>query len=465
MMRKTSAVYERFFERVFKVFEVEMVRLARMTQGSIIKRGRFYTTATREAQALTKIQYLIDYEGYGISLTMVPNLVIDKAPCCIVKMDFVLDPQGKALTVSLDEVLERDDFSPFIFQDILSEELMLEVVECEMAILRKNQAHFRDLAQDPSTRALFIKKILKDHFQCIEHRETLNEEAIQAVLDFKLSHALTPFTKNFVLGNTEEALDSMKKMDQRFSDYDLRIIDKLSKNLKSGLRQCLVPVLTEKNYRYVSEGSRDIRRKQARLSYGLALLLSVLPMAILTYFVMGLTFWIFSFESFYTTEVNTLLAIPPLLIGNFFAAIWVRSLAHQMAFPLDHQIYLGYKMRSKHDKSERYIKWSSLVVMVMMLSVASWGGTNLLIFNQMNFSLAPGFMWFPPTKLITYYEVDHLEYRFELDDESGDKIIYQHYVLIFKDGKEVNLKPYISITECEDILIPFFERKNIKTIN
>ena len=94
-MRKTSAVYERFFERVFKVFEVEMVRLARMTQGSIIKRGRFYTTATREAQALTKIQYLIDYEGYGISLTMVPNLVIDKAPCCIVKMDFVLDPQGK----------------------------------------------------------------------------------------------------------------------------------------------------------------------------------------------------------------------------------------------------------------------------------------------------------------------------------------------------------------------------------
>jgi hypothetical protein len=102
--------------------------------------------------------------------------------------------------------------------------------------------------------------------------------------------------------------------------------------------------------------------------------------------------------------------------------------------------------------------------MVMMLSVASWGGTNLLIFNQSNFSLAPGFMWFPPTKQISYYDVDHLEYRFELSSESDNPTVYQHYVLIFKDGKEVLLKPYLSVMECEDVLIPFFERKNIRTI-
>jgi hypothetical protein len=463
-MRKTSVGYERFFERVFKVFEIEMVRLARMTQGSIIKRGRFYTTPTREVQSLTKIEYLIDYETYGISLTMIPNLAIEKAPCCIVKMDFVLDPQGKALVVSLDEVLERDDLSPFVFQDILSEELMLEVVESEMAILRKNQSHFRELAQDPSTRAHLTKKILKDHSQCIEHRETLNEDAIQAVLDFKLAHAISPFMKHFVLGNTEEALESMRKMDQRFSDYDLRIIEKLSQNLKRGLHQCLVPSLTEKNYRFVNEGTLDERHKQERSSYALALVLSILPMAIITYFVMGFTYWAFTFDSYYTTQVNTLFAIPPLLIGNFFAAIWVKSLAHQIAFPKDHQIYLGYAMRSKHDLAQRNLRWVSLGVMVMMLSVASWGGTNLLIFNQSNFSLAPGFMWFPPTKQTSYYEVDHLEYRFELSNESGNTTVYQHYVLIFKDGKEVLLKPYLSVMECEDVLIPFFERKNIRTI-
>jgi hypothetical protein len=463
MMRKTSAVYERFFERVFKVFEVEMVRFARMTQGSIIKRGRFYTTPTREAQALTKIQYLIDYEGYGILLTMIPNLAIEKAPCCIVKMDLVLDPQGKALTVSLDEVLDRNDFSPFVFQDILSEDLMLEVVENEMAVLRKNQAHFRELAQDPSSRSLLMKKILKDHNQCIEHRETLNEEAIQAVLDFKLAHAISAFYKNFVLGKPEEALESMRKMDQRFSDYDLRVIEKLSKDLKANQSHVLVSPLNEKNYRYVTEGSHDLRNKQARLSYALALVLSLLPMAIITYFVMGFTFWAFTFDSFYTTEVNTLLAIPPLLIGNFFAAIWVRPLAHQIAFPQDHQIYLGYTMRSKHDKSERNLKWVSLGVLVMMMSVASWGGTRLMIFNQGDFSLAPGFMWIPPMKQVTYYEVDHLEYRTEIMDESGKFIEYNHYVLIFRDETEVLLKPYLDIMKCEDILIPFFETKNIRT--
>jgi hypothetical protein len=179
---------------------------------------------------------------------------------------------------------------------------------------------------------------------------------------------------------------------------------------------------------------------------------------------MGFTFWAFTFDSYYTTQVNTLFAIPPLLIGNFFAAIWVKSLAHQIAFPKDHQIYLGYAMRSKHDLAQRNLRWVSLGVMVMMLSVASWGGTNLLIFNQSNFSLAPGFMWFPPTKLISYYDVDHLEYRFELSNDSGTTTVYQHYVLIFKDGKEVLLKPYLSVMECEDVLIPFFERKNIRTI-
>jgi hypothetical protein len=186
-------------------------------------------------------------------------------------------------------------------------------------------------------------------------------------------------------------------------------------------------------------------------------------MAIITYFVMGFTFWAFTFDSFYTTEVNTLLAIPPLLIGNFFAAIWVRPLAHQIAFPQDHQIYLGYTMRSKHDKSERNLKWVSLGVLVMMMSVASWGGTRLMIFNQGDFSLAPGFMWIPPMKQVTYYEVDHLEYRTEIMDESGKFIEYNHYVLIFRDETEVLLKPYLDIMKCEDILIPFFETKNIRT--
>ncbi|MEI7667655.1 MAG: hypothetical protein WCI62_01495 [Erysipelotrichaceae bacterium] len=465
-MSRKSAVYERFFERVFKVFEVELVRLARMTQGSIIKRGRLYTSPTRESAALTKIEYVIDYETYGIIFTLIPNLKVENTPCCIVKMDYVLDPTNQALSVSLDEVMEPFDFTPFVYQDILSEELMLEVIETSMLILRKNQAYFKEVALDKTIQALIMNHILDDYHQLIGPLETLDESACQAVLDIKLAHAIEPFYKHFVLGNYQMALESSNKANLKWSAFDSRLLEFINQKLNEGQTQgsCLVPPLNEKNYRYVTAETFDLRKHQELISYGVAYVLTLLPMAILTYFVMGLSFWIFSFDSFYTTQVNTLISLFPLLIGSLFAVVWARSLAHQMIYPKDHVIYKGYAMKAKHNRVNRYLKLVSIIGILGMLSFASWGGTNIMIFNQGSFSLAPGFMWMPPTKTQTYYVVDHMEYHYTLTDESGKTITYKHYVLVFKDGKRVLLKPYLGVTECEDVLIPFMERRNIKTI-
>lgn len=432
IMAKTSAVYERFFERIFKVFEVEMVRFARMTQGSIIKRGRLYTTPTREVQSLTKIEYLIDYESYGIAFTLIPQLHQEKAPCCIVKMDYVLDPSGKAMQVSLDTVLKPNEVTPFIFQDVLSEELMLEVIEMEMATLRKNSTHFKAMAQEEASRGTITKKVLEEVHQRIGPCEALDETVIQQLLDKKLITATSPDYKNLILSNSQ----------------------KLS----------LLPPLIEKNYRYTSDENLSLRKKQALLSYAFAYLMTLLPMAILTYFVMGFTFWAVAFDSYYTTPVNTLLSIPSLVIGNFFVATYARALAHSLLYPKDHLIYQGYEMKSRHDQAKHRLRLVSILMIIAVLSVASWGGSYVLIFNQRQFSLAPNFMWVPPMSALSYEEVDHLEYRFYLTNADEKSLTYNHYVLIFKDGKEVLLKPYLSITECEDILVSFLERKGIRTI-
>jgi len=432
IMVKTSAVYERFFERIFKVFEVEMVRFARMTQGTIIKRGRLYTTPTREVQSLTKIEYIIDYESYGIAFTLIPQLHKEKEPCCIVKMDYVIDPSNKAIKVSLDTVLESNDVTPFIFQDILSEELMLEVIETDMATLRKNSTHFKEMAQNEASSGIITKKVLDEVHQLMGQCETLDETVTQSLLEKKLKYAISAEYKNFILGNSQNP--------------------------------CLLPPLIEKNYRYVSEESYKLRKKEALLSYAFAYLLTFLPMAILTYFVMGFTFWAVAFDSYYTTPVNTLLSIPSLVIGNFFVATNARSLARSLLYPKDQAIAHGVEMKTKHDKANQHLRIISILTLIVVLSVASWGGSYVLIFNQRQFSLVPNFMWIPPLSARSYEEVDHLEYRFNNTDTDKNSSIYNHYVMVFKDGQEVLLKPYLSITECEDILVSFLERKGIRTI-
>jgi hypothetical protein len=226
----------------------------------------------------------------------------------------------------------------------------------------------------------------------------------------------------------------------------------------------LLPDLIHKSYVYSTSNKEDLYHTQKKKSYALAFALSLLPMTVLNYFVMGYFFWALTLYSYYKTGVNTWVGLITLMISTAFAAIWALPLAHAMMFPKDHGLYKGFELRHKHDRKTIQIKLSSVIVIVMMLSVSAWNGTNIMVFNQGVFTLAPGFMWNPPIKFESYKVLDHMEYRAIITTDSGKRVDYYHYVLIFKDGKEVLLKPYINVYTCEDILIPFMERKNVKTI-
>lgn len=461
IIKKTSGNYERNFERLFKAFEIEMVRFNRLTQATTKKRERVYASNLPHVKECHRIQITLAYQDYDLRFTMIPNLKTSDDPAMILMMEYVYSPNQDALIVPVDMILDSADFTPALYQDLLNEDLLLEAIEAFLDLFRQGHGQFQIVASDPNSRTKLTRLIEEDK----EHLSTteLTPLTLESWLDQRRHFATTTAVKFFLMGHNQASRDAFKTGTIPGGLYEKRIKAALQERLNQ-TSPSLLPALIHKNYDYTSSNQEDQYHAQKKRSYVLAYVLSFLPMAVLNYFVMGYFFWALTLYSYYKTGVNTWFGLIPLIISTFFAAIWVMPIAHAILFPKDHELYRAHQMRHKHDRKTIQIKLSALIVIVMMLTVSAWNGTNLMVFNQGVFSLAPGFMWIPPINFESYRVLDHMEYRSTITTDSGKVEDYYHYVLIYKDGKEVLLKPYLDIYTCEDILVPFMERKNVKTI-
>lgn len=464
IIKKTSGNYERNFERLFKAFEIEMVRFNRLTQATTKKRERIYISNLPHVKDCQKIQITLAYQDYDLRFTMIPNLKTSNEPSMTLSMDYVYSPNQDPLILPIDMILEPTNFTPALYQDLLNEDLLLEAIEAFLDLFRKVHGQFQTLSSDPSAREKLKTLIEKD-------TENLSSTALTPLtfetwLDHKRQFATTTAVKFFLMGHNKASLEAFDALTIHGGLYESRIKAALQERLDQAIQESpsVLPALIHKNYDYTSANKEDLYHAQKKKSYALAYVISFLPMAVLNYFVMGYFFWALTLYSYYKTGVNTWFGLIPLLISTFFAAIWSMPIAHAMLFPKDHELYRAHQMRHKHDRKTIQIKLSSLIVIVMMLTVSAWNGTNLMVFNQGVFTLAPGFMWIPPINFESYRVLDHMEYRSTITTDSGKTEDYYHYVLIYKDGKEVLLKPYLDVYTCEDILVPFMERKNVKTI-
>ncbi len=461
IIKKTSGNYERGFERLFKAFEIEMVRFNRLTQATTKKRERITLSNVPHAKDCQKIQITLAYQGYDLRFTLIPNLKTSNEPTMILALDYVFSPNQDPLILPVDMILDPDDFTAALYQDLLNEDLLLAAIEAFLDLYRKALGQFQAIAIDPHSRSRLSKLIQEDMLGMLDHDLT-NDTWIDQKRRFAVSNAV----KFFLMGHNQTSMEAFKLQTIPGGHYENRIKAALQARLDQSFTQSptLLPELIHQSYVYSTSNKEDLYHVQKKKSYALAFAISLLPMAVLNYFVMGYFFWALTLYSYYKTGVKPWLGLIPLIISTLFAAIWTLPLAHAMMFPKDHVLYRGFEMRHKHDRKTFQIKLSSVIAIVMMLSVSAWSGTNIMVFNQSVFTLAPGFMWNPPINFESYKVLDHIEYRPTLTTASGKTIDYYHYVLIYKNGEEFLLKPYISVYTCEDILIPFMERKSVRTI-
>ncbi len=465
-MKSTTEKYERYFERIFKIFEVEIVRFARMTQGITKQRERFYFKPTHEVKDLSKIVATIDYNEYGLKFSLFPDLSQIEYPACVLKCDYVLKTNLGPLVFPLDLVLDLQDFTPFVYQDILSEDLMLEVLEDLLALVRRNKDHFLILAHDTSSKDRLSQVLLTDYHKLIGPLEVLDENSIEEVMTRKRNDATSLWRNYFILGFIQESLDEVTQSKKDRSAYEERLINELKSLQKKGVKTSpvLVSEQMEKNMRYVLPEPFGKRKKQRRISHDVSYLLMLLPATVLVYFMMGFVFWVVTFNGYFSTDVKLSMGLIPVIIVALFLTSWGVSFAHHLVYPKDHPTYKGYDYRFRNQRKLRLFRAVMISGLIFMLTISSWIGSNVLIFYNNEFTLTPGVLWTSPAERYRYYDVDHIEYRYSLLDESGKSIKYQHYILVFKDGKKFQLKEYLTFMHCEKVLIPFLIRRNIKII-
>lgn len=456
---KTSGSYERLFERLFKTFEIEMVRFNRITQGDPKRRVRNYTDKAHTAKACRSIDIVLAYEGYDLSFVLTPNLDHPTQPVNVLSLDVIFHPQENPLIVPIDLLLAEEDLRPTIFQDLLTEDLVLDAVEAHLSLVRLTRPAIQRVVEDPQALKRLETLIAQDVKDVLGLPDT-PENHERWILE-KRRFATSKAVKLFWLGDHKASQEAFETMKVKGGIHEKTIKAALDKKLSSK------KFLTEKqikNYTYVLDDKHGIKSTQTLKTYGLATILALFPIGVLVYFVMGFAFWWVTLYSFYKTAVNTWFGIIPLIIASAFAAIWAMPLAHQILYPEDHTLYRAYEMIHKHEKKTVGLKALGALVIVFMLTISAWNGNNILVFNEVQFALEPGFLWIPPIEFETYKIVDHVEYRETLTTQSGKTVPYHHYVMVMKDGSVVKLKDHIALKPCEEVLLPFLERRNINTI-
>ncbi|KAF0227126.1 MAG: hypothetical protein FD133_85 [Erysipelotrichaceae bacterium] len=463
-MNKTSLKYERYFERIFKAYELEVIRFARMTQGSVKSRERVYRSPQNEADGLIKIEAKIDYSEYGLDINFIPQLEKSDSPACIIKMDFTLKVDGQTWVFPFDAMMDSDDFTPFLYMDCLSDNLVIEAIESLLSLFRHYQSRLKEIASNPNRTKQFLSKLTEDHKSLVGSIDQITPSVNKAVLDYKMTLMMLPAYKQFLLRQNQESLDAYQQTKLPLSDYEQNIINELKSRLSLGSHGQfdVLPRLINQNYHYKDSTKKDKYHQQMKASYGLSYLFMVVMMAIAVYFAMGFSHWIITLESQYKTGVNLWIGVIPVLIATLFGAIWGLPLSHQMIYPDDHELYKGYDYRYKHSSNTKRLKLVSFIAILLMLLVGSWNGTNILVFYHGHFTLQPSFLWLPPTQDQFYNQLAQVSYRETLTDSQGEAIDYDHFILVYKDGRNVQLKPYLSATECESILVPYLDRKNIR---
>jgi hypothetical protein len=463
-MNKTSIKYERYFERIFKAFELEVIRFARMTQGSVKTRERVYRSPQNEADGLIKIEAKIDYVDYGLNINFITQLEKSDLPSCVIKMDFTLKVDGQTWIFPFDAIVDSDDFDPFCHMDCLSDNLVIEAIEALLSLFRRYQSRLRETALNHVKTKQLLNKLIEDHVSLIGPIDQMTANANQAVLEQKIALILLPAYKQFLLRQNQESLNAYENSRFPLSAYEYNIINELKSRLSLGShgQSDVLPRLINQNYRYKNSTKNDKYHQQMKASYGLSYVFTVVFMAIAVYFAMGFAHWVITLESQYKTGVNLWFGVIPVLIASVFAAIWGLPLAHQMLYQDDHEFYRGYDYRYKHSSDVKRLKLVSALGISFMLLLGAWNGTNILVFYHGHFTLQPSFLWLPPTQDQFYKQLAQVSYRETLTDSQGKTIEYDHYILVYKDGKIVQLKPYLSAEECERVLVPYLDRKNIR---
>lgn len=446
---------------IFTEFDTCVHKLCEDTHGVFCEIIPIYKGEER-AQNLKYRRAFIVYNSFAVEIKYTAHAMMNVSNSileCLIRLDKDEDGMAVPLPLLLD-YLDVDESAPMYIPSISDEVGMQEAFDCIGDVLVRNLGRIADACGDARGKENAIDAYKKDISLVLE--VTLNDENFEFYINdnlymfFTLRFTSAPFI-NYIKGDVKTAVKQLGKVKKRIG-YEERML----RLWQSGrAAQCDLSSVSESLNSYSKGGVQGGSAKEllAMLVAWLFLLVVISPFAVGFYL---LLMFLESRGSVYL--MGPIYNIPYCFLFAFLAAIaasyFLRFKAYKLLFPKDFERFAAADHIQNGVGGDKLMKGFLTVI-----AICGIAGAILLAKWNINFK-PDGFI--DNSKFLSlrgeYYEYDDVEriyYRPSRVNDFGETLDFPSYVLVLKDGKEIDFYELDEIEKYENELINFLREKGI----
>lgn len=450
---------EELIEHICRQFDQNAKQFCADTEGLFCELSKKY----KGAEELQNLQYCfakIYYKSFVIKFTYTAHAMLNVVNS-ILGCSVCFDKNDDSLEIPLPffaDYCDLDSITPMFIPFISNEQGMQQAFSCVGSVLQQLFPKLVDIAYNPEQRSKILNAYTEELKYVFGADISINVPGLEYYDYFTLRVTSAAFL-NFIKGNCAKAIAQLKK-EKKPTGYEVRL-----KRLWSARSQEKIPDLSAiiENAEMYNEGGVQ---KADFKEFGALFLSSMLltPATSIVYLaVFFLLVWIEGQGSVFL--MGPIYNFPFCILFGFVTAIslsyFTRLKFYKWLHKKDFERYCEMDSIQNGGKSDRTMKRFTVLLCVIGLI-----GSVLLAKWNLNF-LPDGFV--DNTKFFSlkgqyysYSEVEKVYYKPDRVNDFNETLDFPSYVLVFKNGCEIDFYEYADIADYENELLEHLRKKGIK---
>ncbi|MBQ8893072.1 MAG: hypothetical protein IJ043_01540 [Clostridia bacterium] len=337
---------------------------------------------------------------------------------------------------------------------------MIQAFHCIGSVLKSLLEPITDICRNAEQKALLLGRFEEEWREVLEIKPGDNDAFLlleTGYTFFTLRFTATPFI-NFMKGHREKAIRQLSKT-KKLLGYERRVLELWKREEAPEIPE--LSVIIKNAELYNQSGVQKANFKEFGAMFFSWILLTIGVSAVYT----GFYFLLMYLEGRGSVYLmGPIYGFPYCILFAFITSIalsyFTRDRFYKLLYKKDWEQYAEMDSIQNGGGSDKLMK-GFLAVLV----AASLAGCILLV--KWNANFLPSGFW-DNTKFFSlqgeyhsYQEVERVYYKPDRVNGFGETIDSPSYVLVFKDGKELDFYEYDEITQYENELLDFLQEKGI----
>lgn len=453
---------EKQLEEVYLQFDKSANDFCRETGGSFCEITSSYN-GEETLENLESRSAKIFYNAFIIEFKYSAHLffsLINSVLECRVYFEKGRDVLGFPLPFVVDAI-SYDTPIPLCVPLISDTEGMVQAYDCLGGVLKNLLTRFEDISTDEKIKAELEPSFVKEVRDVFNYKDKVKDEDVidEFTYDYYTFRFSTEAFINFIRGNRKKAVKQLGKV-KRPTGYEKRMMRVWSSNEAFELPE--LSAVIKNAEMYGADGVQPSDVKELGVIFFSWLLLTPVTSAVyvLLYFILVA---LEGRNSVYLmgTEYN----FPYCFLFGFVTAIalsyFTRFKFYKFLHKKDYEKFCEFDTIQNGVKADRtmrgFIRFIVLIGFIGCLLLSKWN----LNFYEDGFKDNTKFLSFKG-EYYSYTDIDKVYYMPNRVNAFGDTLEYPSYVLVLKDGREIDFFDYDEIEKYGEELIDFLRTKGVK---